>query len=101
MTFFALGVAMAYLHYRPAWQRLVLLATTIPIAIICNIIRVTSTGLIYVLGDPQYAQGFYHDVLGMLMLPIAFGLYGAIAWFMSNCLSRMMRPASDVIVRRK
>ncbi len=41
MTFFALGVAMAYLHYRPAWQRLVLLASTVPIAIICNIVRVS------------------------------------------------------------
>ena len=101
MTFFALGVAMAYLHYRPAWQRLVLLASTIPIAIICNIVRVTVTGFIYVLGDPQYAQGFYHDALGMLMLPLAFGLYGAIAWFMSNLfVEDDETKVSDVVVRR-
>jgi len=102
MTFFALGVAMAYLHYRPAWQRLVLLASTIPIAILCNIIRVTITGLIYVFCDPQYAQGIYHDLLGMAMLPIAFGLYGAIAWFMSNLFVEDDESnVSDVIVRRK
>lgn len=102
MTFFALGVAMAYLHYRPAWQRIVLLASTIPIAILCNIIRVTITGLIYLFCDPQYAQGIYHDLLGMAMLPIAFGLYGAIAWFMSNLFVEDDESnVSDVIVRRK
>ena len=49
MAFVALGVAMAYLHYRPAWQRIVLLGSTIPIAVVCNIVRVTITGFIYVI----------------------------------------------------
>jgi len=99
-SFLALGVAMAYLHYRPIWQRLVLLASTIPIAIICNIARVTITGFIYVLGDPQYVQGIYHDLLGMAMLPLAFGLYGFLAWFMSNLLVESTeRKPPDVVVR--
>ncbi|GAG75058.1 unnamed protein product, partial [marine sediment metagenome] len=49
MAFLALGVAMAYLHSRPKGQRIVLLANIIPIAIFCNIVRVTATGFIYVL----------------------------------------------------
>ena len=84
MAFLALGVAMAYLHYRPVWQRIVLLASTIPIAILCNIVRVTVTGFIYVLIHPKYTQGIYHDMLGLAMLPLAFVLYGFIAWFMSG-----------------
>jgi exosortase len=102
MAFFALGVAMAYLHYRPIWQRLILLASTIPIAILCNIVRVTVTGFIYVLGDPQYAQGIYHDLLGMAMLPLAFGLYGLLAWFMSNLFVEATEEnAGDVVIRRR
>jgi len=101
MAFLALGVAMAYLHYRPIWQRLVLLASTVPIAILCNIIRVTVTGFIYVLGNPQYAQGIYHDLLGMAMLPLAFGLYGILAWFMSNLFTEdTEEKQTDVVVRR-
>jgi len=84
MAFVALGVAMAYLHWRPIWQRLVLLASTLPIAIFCNIVRVTITGFIYILGNPKYAQGIYHDMLGMLMLPLAFILYGGLAALMEN-----------------
>jgi len=102
MAFLALGVAMAYLHYRPIWQRLVLLASTIPIAILCNIIRVTITGFIYVLISPEYAQGIYHDMLGMLMLPLAFGLYGLLAWFMSNLfVEETEEKQADVVLRRQ
>jgi exosortase len=101
MAFFALGVAMAYLHYRPWWQRVVLLASTVPIAILCNIVRVTVTGLIYVLGDPQYAQGFYHDMLGLAMLPLAFGLYGLLAWFMASLFVEEEEPSGEDIVVRK
>jgi len=101
MAFLALGVAMAYLHYRPIWQRLILLASTVPIAILCNIVRVTITGFIYVLWDPKYAQGIYHDMLGMLMLPLAFGLYGTIAWFMSNLVVEEKIQNEDIIVRRR
>ncbi|MBN2180310.1 MAG: exosortase/archaeosortase family protein [Sedimentisphaerales bacterium] len=100
MAFLALGVAMAYLHHRPIWQRIVLLASTIPIAIACNIVRVTATGLIYVLIHPKYTQGLYHDALGMAMLPLAFGLYGFLAWFMSSLFineDEVIRE--DIVVR--
>lgn len=103
MAFVALGVAMAYLHWRPMWQRLILLASTLPIAILCNVVRVTITGFIYILVDPKYAQGIYHDMLGMLMLPLAFILYGGLAWLMSNLFvdeESDQAPAEDIIVRR-
>ena len=100
MAFLALGVAMAYLHYRPVWQRLVLLATTIPIAILCNVVRVTVTGFIYVLIHPSYTQGIYHDMLGLAMLPLAFGLYGLLAWFMSSLFVEEQEVAEDIVVRK-
>jgi exosortase len=101
MAFLALGVAMAYLHYRPVWQRLVLLASTIPIAVFCNIIRVTVTGFIYILIHPRYAQGIYHDILGMAMLPLAFGLYGFLAWFMASLFVEETKVVEDIVVRRQ
>ena len=101
MAFVALGVAMAYLHWRPIWQRMVLLATTVPIAIVCNIVRVTITGFIYILGNPKYAQGIYHDMLGMLMLPLAFVLYGGLAALMENLfIDEDETEEEDIIVRK-
>lgn len=101
MAFLALGVAMAYLHYRPLWQRVILLASTIPIAIFCNIVRVTATGFIYVLIHPKYSQGVYHDMLGLAMLPLAFGLYGLLALFMSSLFIDESEVVTEDIVFRK
>jgi len=102
MAFLALGVAMAYLHERPPWQRLVLLASTVPIAIFCNIVRVTVTGFIYVLADPKYTRGIYHDALGLAMLPMAFALYGFLAWFMASLfVHEDDGTKEDIIVRRR
>jgi len=100
MTFMALGVAMAYLHHRPIWQRLILLASTIPIAIFCNIVRVTVTGFIYVLLNPEYTQGIYHDILGLAMLPLAFCLYSLLAWFMSSLFVEEIEVTEDIVVRK-
>lgn len=101
-AFLALGVAMAYLHYRPIWQRIILLGSIIPIAIFCNIVRVTITGFIYVLIHPKYTQGIYHDMLGMAMLPLAFGLYWFLAWFMSSLfVDETETIAEDIVVRKR
>jgi len=102
MAFLALGVAMAYLHYRPAWQRIVLLVSTIPIAILCNVVRVTATGFIYVLIHPKYTKGVYHDALGFAMLPLAFVLYGLLASFMSSLfVEEGQAVTEDIIVRKR
>jgi len=101
MAFLALGVAMAYLHDRPAWQRAVLLLSTVPIAILCNMVRVTATGFLYVLADPQYTQGVYHDMLGLAMLPLAFGCYGLLARFMAGLFVEEDASASEGMIIRK
>jgi len=102
MAFLALGVAMAYLHYRPIWQRIVLLASTIPIAVFCNVMRVTITGFIHTFIHPKYSQGIYHDMLGLAMLPLAFGLYYFLAWFMSSLfVEETAAAASDVVIRKR
>ncbi len=51
---------------------------------------------------PKYTQGVYHDTLGLAMLPLAFGLYGFLAWFMSSLFIKdtdVGQPA-DIVVRR-
>jgi len=101
MAFLALGVAMAYLHERPLWQRLVLLASTAPIAIFCNIVRVTVTGFLYVLVGQEYTQGIYHDMLGLAMLPLAFGLYGLLAWFMATLFIEEDEGGGQGVVLRR
>jgi exosortase len=41
MAFVALGILMAYAYRRPFWERIVMMASSIPIAVFCNIMRVS------------------------------------------------------------
>lgn len=84
MAFVTLGVAMAYLHDRPVWQRLVMVASCLPIAVLCNTIRVTTTGLLYIQGHEDLAQGTPHQLLGVAMLMIALGLFALLGYVLSH-----------------
>jgi len=84
MTMTALGVAMAFVSERPLWHRLVMILACVPIAIVCNMIRVTTTGFMVVFGRNDLAKGFWHTMLGLGMLMIAIGLYGAISYVLNH-----------------
>lgn len=71
LTFVALIVAVALLIDRPFWQRIVLLFSSIPIALVSNIIRITVTALCYPIFGQAIVEKYAHDVAGWLMMPLA------------------------------
>lgn len=84
ITLCALGVAVTFMSNRPAWQRIVMAGMCVPIATLCNIIRVLITCLLYIYVDPKYAGGTYHTTLGLLMILVAFGLFNGLGWLLNN-----------------
>jgi exosortase/archaeosortase family protein len=84
MAFVALGALMAYMARRPWWHRPTLLLATFPIAIAANFFRVVLMGLAHYFGKPELVQGIWHDMTGLLMLPVAFGLFYLLHWIMSK-----------------
>ena len=84
MAFVTLGVAMAYLGDRPLWQRIIMIASCLPIAVLCNAVRVTTTGLLTITGHAEYAQGTPHQLLGIMMLLIALGCFALIGYVLSH-----------------
>ncbi len=96
-TFVALGVAMAYLEYRPWIHRAVLLASTVPIAVFCNMLRVLITGILHVYFSHELSSGTPHMLLGMAMLIVAFGLYGLLAWIMNRIYMEEEEQAEGIL----
>jgi exosortase len=73
VTFFALATAVV-LFLRPAcWQALIVLASAVPIALICNVARLVTTGILHETIGPEAARGF-DATGGWLMMPLAAGL---------------------------
>lgn len=80
LTFVAMGAAFALLMTkRPMSDRLLVFASSIPIAIISNIIRITVTALVYIAADNKdntwkwLGDAIVHDLAGWLMMPLALG----------------------------
>jgi len=84
MAFLALGVAMAYLDYKPIWQRIILVLAAIPIAISCNVIRVSITCWMYYIDEPELGQDFMHHFTGILMLIPAFIMLWILSWIIQH-----------------
>ena len=74
LMFLALATALAML-WPAAWiQRLLLVASSIPIAVAANALRITISGVLLVGFGDQLAFSVYHDVAGWLMMPLALVL---------------------------
>lgn len=71
VIFFALSTAFSVLAPRPSWQKWVLAASAVPIALIANITRITVTGVMHETVGHKAADMVFHDLAGWLMMPFA------------------------------
>jgi exosortase len=95
--FGALALAMVFLIDRPWWDKFVILLSAIPIALAVNVIRITITGLLYmVVGhDNELAHKLSHDWAGYFMMPLALGFL----WIELQILERVTVPVEVAQVR--
>jgi exosortase len=86
MTFFALATAVAMIVDAPLHDRLILIGSAIPIAVLANVIRITATGVAYWLAgrDSAVAKMIYHDLAGWLMMPLALAMLYVELKFLTN-----------------
>ena len=84
MAFVALSTAMAYIDDRPIWQRLVLIASSLPITMLCNILRVTATSTMFVIDQPELGKDFMHTFMGMMLLIPALLMLLGLSWLMNH-----------------
>ncbi len=76
ILFFALATGVAMLVQRPLVDRLLIVASAVPIALIANISRITITGVLHETVGERVADIVYHDLAGWLMMPLALVLLG-------------------------
>jgi len=74
---------------RPWWDRLTILLSAIPIALLTNVIRITATALLYMaFPESEGVKHFVHDWAGFAMMPIALGFL----WLELQLLSKITVP---------
>jgi exosortase len=90
VAFFALAAAMALISCRFWWQRVALVLLAAPVAILLNIGRVATLGVLS-LGNQNLAQGEAHTFIGTLLLIPGLLLFMGIVWL----LNRVVRAGEN------
>jgi exosortase len=70
-VFIAISAAVMMVSRRTVWEKLLVLFSAIPIALICNIGRIVATAVAWTHVDEATANLIFHDLSGWLMMPSA------------------------------
>ncbi|RJQ80867.1 MAG: VPLPA-CTERM-specific exosortase XrtD [Desulfobacteraceae bacterium] len=82
LPLFTLGVLLAFMGRFVWWKRLVIIAATIPIAIMANILRIAGTGIVSNTWGAGAAQGFFHSFSGWVVFMVCLVFFGILAWIL-------------------
>jgi exosortase len=85
IVFFALATAVALMVERDLKQKLLIVASAVPIAIVANVARITATALLQEWAGRGVAD-FFHDLAGWFMMPVAL----ALLWLELRLLARVL-----------
>src|SRR5262245_15633842 len=91
VLFFAMATAVAILIRRSILEKVILIASAAPIAVAANVLRITTTGLLHATVGGEWANRFFHDFAGWLMMPVALGLL----WLELQLMSRSVIEVAD------
>jgi exosortase len=87
----SLGVLLGGLLLKHPASRMVIIALSIPVAVLVNGVRVFATGFLVAFVDPGLADGFSHITEGWLLFLVAFGILGGISWLVLKAEKRWLR----------
>jgi exosortase len=101
LTAFAIVAAfVAYMVKRPRWQKATLLISSIPVGVMCNIIRIFVTALLMLLVSTEIGEKFFHDFAGLVMMPAAVLLIFGELWVMDKVFVPDAEPPARRCIAR-
>ena len=81
-AFVVVAAVLAYLIRAPRWQKVVLLISSVPVAIACNLLRLVATAVLYMVAESSVAETFFHDFAGLTMMPLAIAMLLGELWLL-------------------
>ncbi len=87
-AFMVVGAAFALLADRPLWQKAILVASSVPIALASNLVRLVVTSFLFTYTESAFAERFFHDFAGLTMMPVAVVLMLLELMFLAKLVER-------------
>ena len=84
MAFFVIGGLVVLLIKRTWWEKLIVLISCLPIALLCNSMRLTITAIAFTMLSGEYWEQIFHDFGGYAMMPLALGAIVLELWLLTK-----------------
>ncbi len=83
-AFFVINSLVVLLVKREWWEKLLVLASSLPIALLCNTVRLTITAIAFTMLSGEYWEKIFHDFGGYAMMPLALGMVILELWLLTK-----------------
>ena len=97
-AFIIVTAFIAYMIKRSRFQKAFLLFSSIPVAVMCNIIRLCITAVLFMLVSSHAAEKFFHDFAGITMMPAAVLLIFGELWLLKILTVTEPKPQKNIII---
>ncbi|HIJ54309.1 MAG TPA: exosortase, partial [Planctomycetes bacterium] len=100
-AFFVISGLVVLLVKRAWWEKLIVLASSLPVALLCNTARLTITALAFTVLSGEYWEKIFHDFGGYAMMPLALAAVVAELWLLAKLTTLPMKEEAIIITRQK
>ena len=99
-AFFVIGALVVMLVKRTWWEKLIILASGLPIALLCNSARLTITALAFTVLSGEHWERIFHNFGGYAMMPLAIAAVVTELWFLAKLTVPLTRKETIIIKRQ-
>ncbi|MHC4461906.1 MAG: exosortase [Planctomycetota bacterium] len=100
-AFFVISGLVVLLVRRAWWEKLIVLASSLPVALLCNTLRLTITALAFTVLSGEHWETIFHDFGGYAMMPLALAAVVTELWLLAKLTTLPMKEEAIIIARQK
>jgi exosortase len=100
-AFFVITGLVVLLVKRVWWEKLIILVSSLPIALLCNTVRLAITALFFTVLEGEYWEKIFHDFGGYAMMPLALAAVVGELWLLAKLTVLPVKEKAIIITRQR
>jgi exosortase len=100
-AFFVISGLVVLLARRARWMKAVVLISSLPIALLCNTLRLTITAIAFTILTGEGVEQLFHDFGGFAMMPLALAMVVGELWLLAQLTTPPAEIAPAIIARQR
>jgi len=101
MAFFVVSGLVILLVKRAWWEKLIILVSSLPIALFCNTARLTTTALALTVLSGEHWEKIFHDFGGYAMMPLSLAAVVLELWLLTKLTTLPTKEEASIITRQR